>query len=144
MHRDTEPPRNQNAERDVHRELDQKVARQSPRRAFHRRSGDIATHRVHSEKWAAVRDKGRPPAGAGMMNHRNASAGRDTSRVGVSTKLDYGSHTFNRLTEAAEIPASRASSRTPFPEVNPRFAFSNLLVLIGGLPNLTEALRAVA
>ena len=44
---------------------------------------------------------------------------------------------FIRLTDAAEIPANLAVSRTPFPVINAFLAFSALVVGIGGLPNRT-------
>jgi hypothetical protein len=51
---------------------------------------------------------------------------------------------FNLLTEAAEIPASLATSRTPFPAASPALAFSTLVTGMGGRPNLIDAARAAA
>jgi hypothetical protein len=45
---------------------------------------------------------------------------------------------ISRLTDAAEIPANLAASRTPFPVINAFLAFSALCEGMGGLPNRTN------
>jgi hypothetical protein len=51
---------------------------------------------------------------------------------------------FNLLTDAADIPASRAACRTPLPAANATLALSTLALAIGGRPNLMDKPRAVA
>ena len=47
-------------------------------------------------------------------------------------------------TDAGEMPASRAISRTPLPAARNCFAFSTFSLAIGGRPNLIVRLRAAA
>jgi hypothetical protein len=49
-----------------------------------------------------------------------------------------------RLHDAGDIPANRATCRTPFPAANSCLAFSTLANGIGGRPKRTLALRAAA
>ena len=51
---------------------------------------------------------------------------------------------FNRLADAAEIPAKRPASLIPLPSAKNWRAFLTLPSGMAGLPNLTEALRAAA
>jgi hypothetical protein len=51
---------------------------------------------------------------------------------------------FNRLTVAADMPASRATARTPLPDANSRSALSFWALAIGGRPNRIDRLLAVA
>ena len=46
--------------------------------------------------------------------------------------------------DVGEIPANRATCRTPLPAANSRFAFSTLMVAIRGRPNLIDNARAEA
>jgi hypothetical protein len=46
--------------------------------------------------------------------------------------------------DAGEIPADRATCRTPLPAANSRFAFSTRMVAIRGRPNLIDNARAEA
>jgi hypothetical protein len=51
---------------------------------------------------------------------------------------------FSLLTDAGDIPASRAACLTPLPAANSRLAFSIFALAIGGRPNLMDKLRAAA
>lgn len=59
-------------------------------------------------------------------------------------EMDDADADFIRLTDAAEIPASRATWRTPLPATSPCLALSTLDAEIGGRPNRTDAARAAA
>jgi hypothetical protein len=60
--------------------------------------------------------------------------------VAVAVSIEF----FNRLTDATDMPASRATARTPLPDANSRSALSIWALAIGGRPNLIFRLRAVA
>ena len=47
-------------------------------------------------------------------------------------------------TDAGEIPAIRATCRTPLPAASSRLARCDLVAEIGGLPNLIDSARAAA
>ena len=49
-----------------------------------------------------------------------------------------------RLHDAGDIPANRATFRTPFPAANSCLAFSTLAAGIGGRPKRTDTARAAA
>ena len=58
--------------------------------------------------------------------------------------LRAGTVFFSLLTDAADIPASRAACRTPLPATSAILALSTLALVIGGRPNLMDKLRAAA
>ena len=53
--------------------------------------------------------------------------------VATASSIEF----FSLLTDAADMPASRAVCRTPLPAASAILAFSNLDLAIGGLPNRT-------